>query len=65
MKVPFPDPLLTTHAADVTTDGFVGLETEQLVSVVGTPVRVNFTSVPEGPDVGVRTRPKLSTLKDS
>ncbi len=55
MKVPLPSPLLTTHAESVTTLPDV-LETEQLVSFVGTfsELMVKLTSVPTGPEVGLR-----------
>jgi hypothetical protein len=70
MKVPLPFPLpLTTHAEDVTTLLAVPAgwkpDTEQVVSVNGTgfgfPI-VNFTSLPGGPEVGVRTSEKPTPL---
>jgi hypothetical protein len=67
VKDPFPDPLLTTHPEDVTIPlgwppGWKP-DTEQLVSVNGTPVIVNVTSDPGGPEVGVNTIVKPTTWK--
>jgi hypothetical protein len=67
MKVPLPDPALTTQAEDVATllavpPGWKPA-TEQLVSYNGTPVIVNFTPDPGGPKVGVNMIVKLFTMK--
>jgi hypothetical protein len=65
MKVPLPSPLLTTHAESVTTP-LDGLEIEQLVSFVGTfsELMVTLTSVPTGPEVGLRESDKPLTWNE-
>lgn len=63
MKVPLPEPLLTTQAESVTTPP-AGLEIEQLVSFIGALLMVKFTSLPTEPEVGLRENDKPLTWNE-